>query len=397
MEKSGLIMRLKTQSRMNMYHNESDDMKVEGKRILFLCYYQSPYGGNFVPSLMALERRLICFGAKCIYLFPEKAEERYWFKRLNQDSDVLTMDFSLGKFSFIQTLDRIIKEKNIDVVYSHFGKLTETEVVCWLNSKVYGVGHIHSDFSMGHISIKDRIKNYIIYKLLANKMSFISVSPAFVAYNPKKIKYTANALATERISCEHIEGITVRKKLGILDDEILCEIYGWSPDVKGVDIAVKAVGSANKVSQCKIKLAIVCGMAFNKREMQEYIRTHTPYNGDEEFLLYLEPTEDVFSYHEAADILIVSSRSEGFSYTLLEMLSLGKRCVVSNLPGTKWSSDFPNVFQFSCGSLRQCEEKLGEAIKSSDKTNIQSILKIKKEYSIDYWTKQVANVLLNCR
>lgn len=365
------------------------------KQVLFLCSYQSPYGGNFIPSLIALEKELEKRGAKCTYVFPLKAQERYWFKELSKKAHVLTLDFSLGKGKFIRSLSRIIQEYKVNIIYSHFGKMIETEVVCLLHANVYGVGHIHSDFSMGQKSFKETLFRLVCYRLLAYKMRFISVSPGFIEYNPKKVSFIANALATERIiGNNHIDGSVLRKSLGISEDTVLCEVFGWTPDVKGVDIAVKAVGSVNEICENKVKLAIICGVAVGKKEMKEYVCSHTTYTG-EEFIYYLEPTEDVFSYHEASDILLMTSRSEGFPYALLEMMSLGKKAVVSNLPGTKWCSNYPNTFLFNRENIKECRDCLIQAINAQNKSNEQTIQQIKERFSIEIWANKVAKVLLD--
>lgn len=364
---------------------------MDNKRIAFLCDYKSYYGGNFIPSLMALEKKVLERDIQCIYILPKAANDRYWVHYLiDSGRMVVFFNSSLKRTDFIKELDGIVKQNNIGILHVHFGNVLNSEIYSYLNKSVKVIIHLHSDFTAGRKSFRERINNYVIYHILSKHTKFISVSRDFLKYNKEKTTWIPNALATDRIPCTHKNGRDLRLELGIKDSDILCEIFAWSPRIKGVDIAVQAIKNLRDSGNKRIYLAIVCGREYTKEKMKEYIRANTDLTSDEPYLLFLQPIEDVFSYHEAADIMISSSRSEGFPYSILEMLSIGKPCVVSNIPGTTWSQEYPVVYPFVSENVTDCAKAIKNAIEKLPEKPLLDIEKlIREEYSIDKWVETV--------
>ncbi len=363
--------------------------------VIVLSSYQSKYAGNFIPSLLQVQDELQANDIQCIMVLPLKAADREWFKILEKKVKIITVDFNVKKKTFIKEIINLSQMYSANTIYAHFGKFIEVELACLLKKRLHGIIHIHSDFSMGKVNLKEKIYRYFVYKLLPIKVRFISVSPAFVNYNPKKIKYISNALATKRIECIHEGGESVRKKLGLVDKDILCEIYGWSPEVKGVDIAVQIVGQLiERYSIKNLKLAIVVGEKVGREAMIDFISQHTDYSGKENYLFYLDPTEDVLSYHEAADILLLTSRSEGFPYVPLEIMSMGKKCVASDMPGTTWMREYKTAFLFDNSDFNNGVKALYEAIRMGREVDAEIGKRVRDQFSIDKWAKQVAGELI---
>lgn len=358
--------------------------------VMFLCDYKSLYGGNFIPSLVALDNALSLKGFNCVYIFPLEAADRFWLDQLKEMGKTIDFYSSVsGRLQRVKEIQRLIDKYSITILHGHFYSMSIIELLSILNPSVKVLIHIHSDFDAGNYGWKQSLRDFCIYRLLAVNCRFLSVSKAFVEKNPKRIKWVPNALAKERISCKHIGGENVRELLGVDAEEILIEIFGWSPVVKGVDIAVNAVGTANDRYNKKIKLLIICGREMTSGKMKQWIAEHTQYSGEESFLCYREPMEDVYSFHEAADILLSASRSEGFSYSILEMLSLGKQCVISDIPGVAWAKEYDTVMTFRTKSVETCVKRICTAIDRMPYNSKEVADKIACVYSIDKWVDTI--------
>ncbi len=365
-------------------------MLKKGKKLLFLCSFSAPYGGNFIPSLMSLEERLNACGVDCIYAFPKEAKVRNWFSLLEQEEkQLLTLDFQLSRKLFIKSLEEIVQKNQICYVYTHFCSVLPIEIFAALHRDVHVFTHIHSDFSEGKKSVKQSFKNFLLYKAFSGRVTFFSVSPTFVNYNPPKISFVPNGLAKNRLECMHTGGQAIREQYSVTADETLCEIYGWSPAVKGVDVAANAVKNLNEKIGSPVKLAIVCGDNMTPDKMRRWISENTECSGEENYFIYWKPREDVFSYHEAADILLSASRSEGFSYAILEMLSLGKQCVVSDIPGVAWSKKYETVTSFQSENYQDCSAALRRAIHNGKEAGKDVSAAVQDDYSIDKWTEAI--------
>ncbi len=364
-------------------------IKNKNKKILFFCSYQAVYGGNFIPSLIALEERIKQTGNSCIYIFPTAAGTQTWFKQMQtMGKHVYTFNFNQSRYKLIKELASFVKQNNISLIHSHFASILPLEIFAFLHRNIKVIIHLHSDFSLGKKSIKIKIKNFILYKMFAHSVFFISVSKAFVNYNPKKIVYVPNALASDRLLCKHYSREEIRQKYNVKENEILCEIFGWTPYVKGVDVAVEAMKLLNK-EQNIYKLAIICGREITTEKMPDWISKNTSCTGQEKFLIYLPPIEDVFAYHNASDILISASRSEGFPYSILEMLSLGKNCVISDIPGVEWAKKYSCSFIFPQKDFVTCANLVRNIYKNKNLfPDEKTSLEIKQVYSINSWTKR---------
>ena len=359
--------------------------------ILFLCDYKSNYSGNFIASLLAIETHLKKKNARCVYVLPTECQERPWTQELLRlGKRVEYYDFGGNRIQKIAELNRLIDRYHATVVHAHFCYVVGLEALSVFKRKTRFIIHVHSDFSGGKSSLKQALLRRIIYGWLPSKCKFVFVSPSFLKYNRKMI-HLPNALATIRLPCAHKSGDFLRRELGIDHDTILVELFGWSPYIKGVDIAYNAVGKLAKEGY-PIKLMIICGRKVTKTEMIEYVRSNTQYSGDEDFACYVEPIEDVFCYHEAADICLSASRSETFSYALLEALSLGKRCVSSNIPGVQWSFRYESTVPFANESVDDCCEAIQKAIRELPSASTDTANRVKAEYNIDAWAQRIIEI-----
>ena len=366
--------------------------------VLFLCCYQSVYGGNFIPSLMALEEAVWHRGGSCVYAFPIDATQRVWVRKLQEmDKKIVFVDFKVSRFKLIKTLSQIVKLHNITLIHSHFAPFLPLEILAFLNRKVRVIIHLHSDFSLGKHKLKTTIRNFLLYKLCAGSVRFISVSKAFVDYNPSKITWIPNALSTKRIPCRTtISPEVLRQKYALGETDKVCETFAWSPQVKGLDVAVESIATLNKSENNQYKLLIVCGEKMSVETMPDWVATHTSCNGKESFLIYLPPTEDVFVYHQVADLLLSASRSEGFPYSILEMLSMGKPCVMSDIPGIAWAKKYPLSYVFASENISACKQAIIQAITGKNKMFLsQTADQIRTDYNIHTWVNRVLNTYEN--
>ena len=363
------------------------------KKILFVCSYSSKYAGNFIYSLICLSKELINKDCECYFVFPNEAKSRTWISCFNYIKDNLFFsNFSVNDKKIIENIDTIINNYKIDILHFHFYDELWINFFSLKHKKLKIFVHLHSDFSKGHISKISFLKKFIRYNFLSFNVRYFGVSEYLCELSPKHISFVPNAIAPGRDDPSFLlKSKKFKNIIGINDAEFLCEIYGWAPDVKGVDLAVEAVKLANEESNNNIKLMIICGEKFNKNRMKEYIKRNTSCSGDEPFLILLDPIGEVFIYHHAADILLSPSRSEAFSYVVLEMLTLGKNCVVSDVQGLKWAACYEVVKSFESENVKDFSKKILASLDNIAPNNLTA-LKVKKDYSIDSWVKRIISL-----
>ena len=362
--------------------------------VALLCDYKSLYGGNFIASLLSLEEYALSKQYHFFYIFPLEAANRFWLIQLQSlHKNVILIDFNNSRISKLYCLNKIIKDNKIDILHVHFGELFNTALLDKLNCKIKIIWHLHSDFSLGsNLGLKERIRYFILFKVFGRGITKISVAKHMIF--DKSSTYIPNGINTNRFNNPaDLQSVVFLKNNISIDDRIIL-MFGWSPIVKGVDIAVKTVDRLFKLGECNLKLAIICGRTVNKSKMKKYIEENTDCTGDEPWLCYLDPIEDVFLYMELSDIVLSSSRSEGFPYSILEALVMEKECVVSNIPGTKWALHYDTVFSFENGDVESCVDTVQKLLKIRTPQIIKNNVaeQVRQDYSVKKWCSQVLNV-----
>ena len=366
------------------------------KTLLFLCSYKAPYAGNFVSSLKALEKELSGRGITCVYSFDSGAVEREWYRTLENEGRTLEpFHFGAGKLREYSELKRIVKKYNADAVYAHFGAQSLTGIFAALNPKIKVFWHIHSDFSLGRkLPPAKRLMYFVNYRILSHFVSTAAVSEQLAEKIPGTV-YIPNGLAADRAPSSRSRE-QVRADIGVGGDEKLALMFAWSPEVKGLDIAAQAVKSVR--TDERVILAVVCGREMNAERLPAWLSERTGISGNEDFLRFVPPVENVFEYFEACDFFISASRSEGFPSSVLECLGAERTCVSSDIPAvTSWAGEVESVYFFKSGDASDCARTVKRAV--SDPPGEEALRAgaalVKERYSVENWCRHVIAFLDN--
>ena len=353
------------------------------KKLLLVCNYASSYSGNFISSIIRLIECAEKKGIHVFLCFPEKAKSCNWINTIQCEKAF--MDFSSSKRTMLKKLSAFMKSKEISVVHLHFVAPVFGGFLKLLNPKAKVIVHIHSDFSaLQKVNMKTRFMDFLTFQIFRRGVVYLSVSSALAS--KRKLQFVPNALDADRVKKDPAGRAEIRSLLGVQDEEILCMVFGWSPYVKGVDIAVEAVRSLHEAGKHNVKLAIVHGAKVDQDNMKIFIKEHTQCTGEEAYILYLPPTEDVFAYYNAADVFVSSSRSEAFSYSILEALSIGKSVCSSDLPSVMWSAQFPLVQMFRSGDPADLAERILDSVKNAHRDDRDAVAKnVVEKYDINCW------------
>ena len=359
--------------------------------VLFLCDYKSLYAGNFIASLTCLGDELEKSGSRAVYVFPEAAKDRDWLRVLSEGRTVELIPGGSSVLSYVRSL---IAKYRSDILHAHFGYMQEARLLAILDPKLKVVLHRHSDFSAGRKpGLKGALRSALIRLedgLIGKRLVNINVGPGMKS-GPRTV-CIPNALVSERFEKDPPSRENVRSFLGLKESDRLVLVFGWTPFVKGVDVACEAAGSIVGSGHPEWKLAVICGREMTAEKMPDWIREHTRFSGSEDWILYLPPTERIGDYLAACDIMLSSSRSETFSYSVLEALWFGKKCVISDIPGTEWAAAYPCVSVFRSGDPVSCSEALLSSSASSDPDLPGLRSKISADYALEDWTKRVLSV-----
>ena len=254
-----------------------------------------------------------------------------------------------GMAARARQLTRLLDETRATILHVHFGLFPLAELAALSRPKLSLILHFHSDFSAGRKPTwRDRLRDAgkrALERPLSKRITKITVSERSARTTDDCIRLH-NALVTERFTDDLWTRERTREAFSIPADATLVLLFGWSPYIKGVDVAVRAVRRLVDDGHGPFALGVVCGREYTPERMRAFICERTDCTGEEPWLRLLPPTEDVFRYHKASDIMLSASRSETFSYALLEAIATGRLCAASDIPGVRWAEMFDTVTFF---------------------------------------------------
>lgn len=346
----------------------------------FIASFYGPYYSNFVAAMIAFDKKMKQEGHSVFYILPEETENFEWMPILKEQNDnIYFLEYKPYSFNNFFALKKIFRKEKVDLIYSHMCGWDLTARFAAPVTPI--VWHMHMNVNITN-KIKF-IKNWIKFRIFGfGKTYHIAVSnpvaKAINSLNPKnKCTTIQNGIDFSRLQVK-TQNTTKSKEKNIL-------IFGWAPYVKGLDIALDA---CEKLSASGLSFKLLVSA-----QEKTYGYVASRYNELPEWLQMIEPTSDVASLYNKADIMLSASRSEGFSFALAEAIYNGCVTVVSDIEGTSWSNGFKARFEFHSEIAESLTTALTKAIHYTITQEESEFNKniLQTQYSIEVWADAVYN------
>lgn len=340
-------------------------------KILHICAYAAPYGGNFLKSLLFLDKEVQKKGYETVFCFPEKNKDLDWCKQLEVTYKVYYVPLAHARI-LLKTylvLKRIFKENpDIVIAHSHFELYDEPlSITAPRSVKVFW--HVH-----------DAIGNYLHgfykwvwkahYNLFIKNVQLLSVSEKHkdviinLGFPKERIHYVPNGIDTSTIDL--VESTNKQP--------FVFTVFGWDYFRKGVDLAIDAMNNVKGMSQ----LHIVGGS--NKEADTDKIRQ-------------IVPSKNINDIFKASSCFLHISRAEGLSYALLEALYFGLPVIVSDIPENLITKDCPTAYYVKSESVNEIKDWMQRFINEQYHCTTEEIMKTREiidcQFSLIAWSKQI--------
>lgn len=356
------------------------------KNILQIADYNAPYRGNFISSLEALHSELKQNNCKMFYLFPEKARSQKWVKDL-MDKEYFIYFYNKNIFKNYFLICKIVKKHKINIFHVHFRNIKIALPVTLAHltfKKTFYFTHIHGQYEKGSI-----FKEYL--RRLARWDTFyigcsqpVSQQIAKAGVKSNRIFCVENAIDFSRL--DEYE-ILSNAEFGLSENTKKILMFGYDWYIKGVDLALEAVESLIKE---KNDVVLLISVANNRDVLENYIEEK--FGEMPEWLILLNPRNDVATYYNFADVFISPSRKEGFCYSLIEAAYCKTPVLASNIPAQSNLKLLGDVW-FKTESVEQLKEHLYKVLEFKDSKLLEAQRKIViRNYSIDRWCKEILEV-----
>lgn len=347
--------------------------------------YMGPYISNYILSELALEKEFHKRGDYIIHIFPKDVEGKEWvqlFKSL--DAKLYFIDYRPKTYWSIKLLRSIFKKEKVNIIHCHFGGWDmDVKLAAPFTPTIW-----HQRMFVNLNTTKRRVKYWLKYNILGmfntqNIAISDAVYEAITSITNKKTFCVPNCIDFQRLSPD------LSYRLLKKDNNHIWKVllFGYSPYVKGLDVAYKACELLNKEGK-QIELNVVSQDISDKYIEDNY----TPLPG---WFKVLKPSNNVSEYYNQSDIFLSASRSEGFSNSLLEAIYCGCPAVYSDIPGTKWAREFGQTYEYEVESSDSLASAILKSISMPISVDvIENNQKIALQtYSIDSWTKYIYIIL----
>lgn len=319
--------------------------------VIHAASFLSSYGGSFIASLKRLHNVGRIAGVRNVLVFPDEARNRIWFGQLDEQGvPVRTVSASRSVTDRTIELIAVAKQEKAMIIHTHF---TQFDMSAFLAKELMRFGrpgmsiiwHAHSNFGVQR-NLRRMARDVIKWKASTRRVSTIIAVSEHVRASlidkgvcPEKIKVVWNGIDVDRLRDHALEVRGAKKDSGVNGGALVLFMHGWNPVVKGVDIAVEALRILRIAG--KPAILLISG-DDNVRQKIKHMAEDLP----DEWVRVVPQIEDVGRYYASASVFVSASRSEGFSYSILEAVSMGVPVVASCIGGTAWASIIPSVATF---------------------------------------------------
>ncbi len=314
------------------------------KTMFIIAGYCADYPGNFIASLIALEKKLDG-RVRIVYFLRNGGSLAFkkWFSEFSESRECYLIGCDkLGR----KRICELVRKEKPSYLYFHFdGFSFPISVYRDLSKKerndIQVLYHVHSTPSLPKTA-KERIKRLGSRILCPKSLIFIACSDAAAdvlkgIYPHNKVYNNPNKIDFSRLK------FNPGKKPDPQNMAVLTFCYNY--EVKGGDIAA---GIAKKLHEKHPNFRLLMVVARNEEEIRRRLANDFPDYQD--YIDILPPSSDVSSLYDLSTVYLLPSRSEGFSYACVEASYSGLVAICSNLPALR-DAKLPRLELFPIGDV----------------------------------------------
>ena len=356
--------------------------KESSYNVLHICNYNAPYRGNFISSLESLEKYQK--NVKCFYLFPSGAESsaaREWIDDMNKNGTVAYIQKS-GFFKNLIFLSEILKKHKINRIVRHFSD-HRIDIATKL---LFGGKRVIRFFHSGYPIKSARSVKHLMAKFIWRGNTLVGVSDSVTEQLRQAFPSFKSHSVVNAISFESLDGPSVQKQ----GKAVSLLMMGWQPDIKGVDLAIRAAGAL--VDKYPLTLSIVSGPSSNIIKDMEV----SLLGKEADWIRLLPMSNRVGDYYRASDIFLSPSRSEAFGYSNVEAAYCENSIVFSEVGGQA-ELMIDGAYRVRPDDPDDLKEKLEAAIlelntpeKRAERKNTKAA--VEQIYSLEAWSSRLTEL-----
>ncbi|MDD5862181.1 MAG: glycosyltransferase family 4 protein [Prevotella sp.] len=346
--------------------------------VLEICKYTPPYPGNFIKSLLSIERA--DHDVRLMFAFPVGAEKLDWVKDLEREHQVFILP--MGRWEENMAINRICKSEKVDIAHSHFYGMISSFIAAW-TSKTKFIQHLHNTQPTAGLirRVANRLMSLGYQKIIGCSEEVMHTAKA-AGFAAGRCTYVVNRIDFERLDA-------VANLSPFTGDGPQLMILGSDYYRKGCDLAIRAC--APLVNKYHLTLNIIS--VDPKKAKSEALKD---LNGNiPSWIHFPMASEHVGDYYRASTIFLSPSRAEGLSYAVLEAMYCGALTIKSDINSMIYGLKEENLVTvpLEVKALRQrIEEFLEMEAPEREAITKDFHQQVKEKYGLEEWGKEVDEI-----
>lgn len=347
-------------------------------KVVFVCNFSANYGGNFLASLYSLAIELKAKKKNVLFIFPLTARNKNWEIDLSHFNiaycNLYSRDLTRVVRTFVSPSDRAI-------IHLHFTRAFSLPMSLkhYIHNHGFFVIHEHM---MINSRFKRKLKGLLLRILGPHNSIYIGVSPAVYQQlcqevGEEKSRLIINAIDTERLH--------VQKEHN--NNNIL--IFGLDYKGKGVDLAISAL--LHSQLSAIVRLQIVSNNI--KKTTNQII---SQFGFVPSFVRIIPTSTNVSRLYNNCFLFLSPSRSESFSYAVVEAAYSGDKVIASDIAGQNTLKNIPGIKWFESENVRQLQQAIEEEYTFHIQTKTVPLEKtqnyIREHYSLKKWVHEILSI-----
>ena len=336
-------------------------MDIKGTTVVHLAQYAAPYLGNFVKSLMCLERRIAGAGGRMIYVFPPQASGCAWF---DDFASCHVVRLVKPEPEGVADIESIIKKFNGKVLmHTHFEGYDEAvcKAVRHSGYDIPVVWHLHDHLSYQPNILKALYQRWCFFRhycltTLRSRVYTIGVSQDVDAFVHRFCgRFKGRIVLPNGIDSSRIYKTKDWKTKGDGVCRFVC--LGGRNVSKRIDIVLEAFKLLYKSGRLKAGATILRVVKGTDSD-EVFSRVFGSDAALPQWLEPIEQDEDIVRVFDGTDCFISAAQHETFSYAVCEATLYGLAVIQSDIPGTMWNAGNPSVKLFKSLDVSDLADKI---------------------------------------
>jgi glycosyltransferase involved in cell wall biosynthesis len=365
--------------------------------VLHVCDYAAPYKGSFIRQLELLDDELGARGSgRSAFAFPPAAERTDWFVDMaGNGRPVYTLPptgaRALGKAH--SAVRALLGSTGCHIVHSHFLGYDLPSALAVARERAAGdrralIWHYRTalECAPAERSLAQRLKDGLKFRWLGSGVDrHVAVTEALAREAAARgadgrVSAVVAGCDTDAFQPDPDARRRGRAALDVADDEMLVLHFGWHWKRKGGDVLVAA---AKLLADRGVAPLRFVSVGAPPHEVAPPVR-HIPFTGR------------IAELHQAADIFVSASRSEGFGNGLMEAFASGTPAVATLVEGQR--ELFENVAGCVCtapgdaAGIAEAIESLLDQHADWPQLGAANRRHVVRHYSMRDWARRMADL-----